>query len=290
PAITYNTIGIFDVTMTVTSPYGTEIIQKQNYINVNPLPWPEFTGTPTNVVVNNAVTFTDLSTGNPTSWVWTFEGGTPNSHNGQTPPTILYATPGSFDVTLVVTNPWGSNTMTKQDYITAGHIPVADFSGNPTTVIEGLPVAFTDLSLNNPTTWEWVFEGGTPATSSDQNPIVVFHTPGSFDVTLTAINAFGSNQITKNDYIVVQPVGVSSLNTRQVTLWPNPSSGVVNILLPQEGMQVRVFNTRGQVVYSRTHTELQHSIDLTVAGQGFYILEAVNSDGSVIGRIKLMIR
>ncbi|MGD2093234.1 MAG: C1 family peptidase [Candidatus Aminicenantes bacterium] len=82
--------------------------------------------------------------------------------------------------------------------------PVADFSADPTTVEVGNSVQFTDLSTNNPTSWDWTFEGGTPASSTDQNPQVTYNTIGTYTVTLIAENAVGSDTETKTDYITVQ--------------------------------------------------------------------------------------
>jgi PKD repeat protein len=84
--------------------------------------------------------------------------------------------------------------------------PVADFSADPTTVQVGNSVQFTDLSTNIPTSWSWTFEGGSPATSTDQNPSVTYNTIGTYTVTLTAENALGSDTETKTDYITVQEV------------------------------------------------------------------------------------
>lgn len=81
--------------------------------------------------------------------------------------------------------------------------PVADFSGVPTTVMATQQVSFTDLSSNFPTTWAWTFEGGTPSTSTERNPVVTYNTPGTYDVTLTATNSAGNDTETKLDYITV---------------------------------------------------------------------------------------
>ncbi len=84
--------------------------------------------------------------------------------------------------------------------------PVANFVGNPTTVPVGSSVAFTDLSTNSPTGWNWSFAGGTPATSTAQNPTITYNTVGTYTVTLTASNGFGNDGETKVGYInVVQP-------------------------------------------------------------------------------------
>jgi PKD repeat protein len=87
--------------------------------------------------------------------------------------------------------------------------PVANFSGNPTTVEVGNSVQFTDLSTNTPTAWDWTFEGGTPSTSTAQNPVVTYNTIGTYDVTLTVYNSVGSDTETKFDYIDVQEVVIT---------------------------------------------------------------------------------
>jgi PKD repeat protein len=87
--------------------------------------------------------------------------------------------------------------------------PVADFSGSPTTVMASQQVSFTDLSLNNPTSWAWTFSGGTPATSTARNPVVTYDTPGTYNVTLTATNSAGSDVETKTGYITVTEFVIS---------------------------------------------------------------------------------
>jgi photosystem II stability/assembly factor-like uncharacterized protein len=78
----------------------------------------------------------------------------------------------------------------------------ADFVADQTTICAGSSVNFTDLSTSA-TSWSWVFEGGTPATSTDQNPTVTYDNPGDYDVELTVSNASGSETETKVEYISV---------------------------------------------------------------------------------------
>jgi vibriolysin len=166
-----------------------------------------FTGSPTTVTVGGSVSFTDQSTNNPTSWSWVFEGGTPGTSTSQNP-TVTYNTVGTFDVTLTAYNSGGSDVELKSNYITvnaAPQPPVAAFTGSPTTVTVGGSVSFTDQSSNSPTSWSWTFEGGTPGTSTSQNPTVTYNSVGTFDVSLTAYNIAGSDNETKVDYITVNP-------------------------------------------------------------------------------------
>jgi PKD repeat protein len=85
--------------------------------------------------------------------------------------------------------------------------PVADFVADATSINFGQLVNYTDLSVNSPTSWEWHFEGGNPATSSDKNPTnIQYDEVGAYDVTLIATNAFGTDTIVKPDYITVNAV------------------------------------------------------------------------------------
>jgi PKD repeat protein len=81
--------------------------------------------------------------------------------------------------------------------------PVTAFSTTTTTVCEGSSIKFTDNTTNSPTSWSWTFDGGTPSTSTEQNPVVVYKTAGLYNVSLTTSNALGSNTKTSASYITV---------------------------------------------------------------------------------------
>jgi PKD repeat protein len=80
-------------------------------------PVADFTASVTTIFEGESLTFTDLSAGNPTSWDWTFEGGTITGGSVQNP-IVTYDTADTFDVSLTVTNSAGSDSETKVDYIT----------------------------------------------------------------------------------------------------------------------------------------------------------------------------
>jgi len=67
----------------------------------------------------------------------------------------------------------------------------------------GQEIEFEDISYNGIENWEWTFEGGTPATSVDNNPSVLYETPGTYSVTLTVSNAQGEQTVFKEDLITV---------------------------------------------------------------------------------------
>ena len=84
--------------------------------------------------------------------------------------------------------------------------PYAWFNIDKDTICEGSSIQFTDKSRNTETTeWEWIFEGGDPATSTDQNPSVRYDNAGTYKVTLIAKNSFGNDTLIVDDLITVEP-------------------------------------------------------------------------------------
>ncbi len=165
-------------------------------------PTADFTGTPTTILERESVTFTNTSQYAATCQ-WNFGDGQTSTEIN---PVHTYMTPGTYTVTLRVENTLGNDTKTRTNYITVNantNPPVADFAASETEVSMGSTVNFTDLTENIPTSWEWTFEGGTPATSTEQNPSVSYSEPGEYTVTLVAHNAYGEDTETKTGYITV---------------------------------------------------------------------------------------
>jgi PKD repeat protein len=206
PVVTWNTPGVYIVTMTATNAAGSSTATAS--ITVNTVPTAGFTSQNAGL----SVVMTNTSS-NADSYAWTFGDG---SESTEANPTHTYATTGTYTVTLVATNGCGSTTITQEVSI-IGSAPIAAITANLTSGCAGMTIQFTDASVGNPTSWNWTFEGGTPGTSTEQNPSVTYNTPGTYSVTLDAGNIFGNStaQITG---IVIENLptagfGVSSSNT-----------------------------------------------------------------------------
>ncbi len=78
-----------------------------------------FTYSASVICAGASITFTDVSTGAPTSWNWSFPGGTPSSFNGHVPSAITYASPGNYNVSLVVGDGTSTHSTTVTNAITA---------------------------------------------------------------------------------------------------------------------------------------------------------------------------
>jgi len=198
PVHVYNTPGVYNVTLYALNSDGVgEKITKSSYITVVETPVAHFTATPMSGPAPLFVQFTDTSDGNPYRWAWKFGDG---QISDQKNPYFLYKNPGLYQVELTVYNKAGSDTATKTIEVLVSP-PDAEFTANRTAGDSPLTVSFTDLSTGAPTNWSWKF--GDSGNSTEQNPVYVFSSPGTYGVQLTASNAAGTSTETKNGYIVV---------------------------------------------------------------------------------------
>jgi PKD repeat protein len=204
PQFNYTTAGNYTVNLTVCNSVGNDTETKVSYITVHEPLVADFTADITSGSVPLTVSFTDLSSGNADSWFWDFDNDGMVDSTEQNPQ-FNYTNISTYNVTLTVSSSLGNATETKTDYITVTDLfaPVANFTADATIGYSWLTVNFTDLSSNNPTSWEWDFEGDGIVDSTEQNPVFNFTDLGSYNVTLTAANSVGNDTETKTDYIVV---------------------------------------------------------------------------------------
>ncbi len=90
-----------------------------------------------------------------------------------------------------------------QTVLAVPYEPVPEFMVELPLILPASEIQFEDMTLGIPTSWNWTFEGGTPASSTEQSPMVTFNTAGVFDVTLVVSNDFGTITLTKEDFITV---------------------------------------------------------------------------------------
>lgn len=90
------------------------------------------------------------------------------------------------------------------DFIGDEVAPEAAFKASSNQVCNGAEISFSDQSVGGTITeWEWTFEGGTPATSTAQNPTVTYNTSGEYDVSLKVKNSFGDDEFSQSNMITV---------------------------------------------------------------------------------------
>lgn len=164
-------VGDYTLTIVAKGSNGTPVHKRTTILRslTAVAPLADFTASSTSVCAGKSVNFTDLSAGPPNSWSWSFPGGTPATSNVANPTNIAYSTPGTYDVTLTVTNLIGTDTELKTGYITVNVIPVEPVISNMNACEDNPIPDLTATGLN--ITWyndaaltQLVFQGNTFAT------------------------------------------------------------------------------------------------------------------------------
>jgi len=124
---------------------------------------------------------------------------------------------------------------------------VADFTANFKNINAGEKVCFIDKSRNNPETWNWIFNGGTPMVSEDQNPVVTYSTPGIYSVSLTVTNYLGNSSVVKTEYINVVEFacGNNIIDNRNNKMYGTVS--INNRCWIKQNLNTGIFNQNGNM-------------------------------------------
>ena len=264
-------------------------------------PVASFTLSSGSVCEGDCIQFTNSSTLSPSSFQWNFAGGTPSS-SVLASPTVCFNSQGQFNVSLIVSNQFGSDTFNCNSCVTvqaipqiptisqSGNIlscsvtatyyqwylngqliggansqtytasqngyysvqifgsngcsstsnqyifilntlPTAVFTSDYTTVCANFCIQFNDQSLNNPNSWLWSFPGGTPSSSTSQNPLVCYYTAGTYNVTLITHNTFGYDTLLFPNYVTVYSIPSSIITQSNDSLLAPPGAFLYQWLL-----------------------------------------------------------
>ncbi len=185
PSHTYTSPGDYTVSLAVSNSAGSDSGDRRNYISVSGAPVPpvaDFSGNPTSGPAPLTVYFTDLSTGAPTAWDWTFgDGGT--SHDQH--PSHQYAAVDTYTVGLTAYNQYGQDTETKVDYITvyegptqSCHVGAIDmFDASPPSYKAGATITIHDqdclplVGVTVDITWSGAAPGTDSGVTNDQGQV-----------------------------------------------------------------------------------------------------------------------
>ncbi len=141
--------------------------------------------------------------------------------------------------------------------------PVAKFSASDGSPCKGTTVTFSDLSTNSPTGWYWTFSHGSPATSTLQNPTVLFDTVGGSFYTLTTYN---------NDGIAFKTSSVNVINIPDINIYGSST-------LCEGSSQTIGVNTYGSGTHSFKWSTGQNVISFSINVAGTYTVTVTDGNG-----------
>jgi len=232
-----------------------------------------FTAGSTDICTGESVTFNNTSTPNNATYAWTFESGSPATSSAQNP-SVTYNSAGTFDVSLTVTNGAGSDNSSQTNYITVNPSPSASTSSTMENLWTG---GGNGTATVNPTggtppyTYSWSPGSGSTASISGLDA-------GNYTVTIT-----DDEGCTATSTVAVgNNVGINDIELAEaISVYPNPTSGVLNIEFPVETdiIDITVTDVVGRMIRKVNVLGLQRTtIDFTALTEGVYHLNFYTTD------------
>ena len=158
-----------------------------------------------------------------------------------------------------------------------------------THVINGSQVQYYGSCASNPSGWSWFFNGGSPLTSSQQNPVVNYSAPGQY---ITALSVYGgpnscsASLSNKNDTVVILPTGidnnVADVFSMTVISSSHPTLEIINN--KTQKVKIALQDLNGQLIETVFEGELiqgKNSISIQTfnISSGVYLLTLTNDTG-----------
>ncbi len=192
PTVKYTRPGKYSVKLTVNSKKNNAFIMKDTIITIDSLPLAQFDPTVAGPLVsmNNSSLYV-------VTHFWDFGDGTTSKDSS---PVHVFRD-GRYTISYTASNACGK-TIVKRT-VTVGNKPTAGFSVQKQNGCVPYTVKFQNTSTSSAQSFEWTFQGGSPATSTDKEPTVTYNSIGQFDVKLVAKSGPESDSLTQTKFITV---------------------------------------------------------------------------------------
>ncbi|TXF90400.1 PKD domain-containing protein [Neolewinella aurantiaca] len=193
-------------------------------------------------------TITDVSTGYYEDRRWNFPGGTPATSNA-VQPTVTYSEPGEYDATLTLLGAFGPDTIRI--------VPVAVFAQPAADVSVSVDTSTATFTNNSTDATDYLWDFGDNNTSTEAEPVHTYEATGTYTVTLIADNSPCTDSI-RFDVVIDVLSGLADLEQLGVRLYPNPTSGQLNLTGPATIFGVFDVSGRRVLEGGQRNTDLSH--------------------------------
>ncbi|MBM3405591.1 MAG: T9SS type A sorting domain-containing protein, partial [Bacteroidetes bacterium] len=172
--------------------------------------------------------------------------------------------------------------------------PYPLFHAEERNICKGQTVSFLDDSYDNVSSWSWEFPGGSPATSGDANPVVLYANPGDYDISLTVSDGTESWTLNRKAYIHVDECSgiVEKHRGTELKVFPNPADDEINVLVNSrkpENANLRITDLQGRTVLSMevSLSGKKDWIVLPVSNllSGLYLVSLHSSEGVIYQKV-----
>lgn len=230
--------------------------------------------------VGDAIQFNDISTGTITDYDWTFAGGNPSTSNLQNP-SVIYNSTGTYDVSLTITDDFGTATEMKSEYIEINDLPTSDFD----YTIDNGTIQIVDNSLNADF-YFWDFgDGMTAQTVGDVAH--TFDTSGTYTIILIASNNCGLDTFETTINITI--TNLENLNEQEeVSIFPNPTNDFLRINFGKkrnDASTIHFINSLGQIIFSKKIENTTEEINVSNFPKGIYFVKIMDGKSEFVKRI-----
>jgi len=237
----------------------------------------------TEICQYDVVSYSDMSSGDITSWNWTFEGGDPATSTEQNP-MVTYNETGSFDVTQEVSDGTNTDILFLENYITVEMTPPVMLS------------PFDDVIISEPA---FELTGGSPAGGDYSGPGVTdnWFYPGTaglgeHTITYTYTATNGCENSADETITVVEETGINEHGNDVIQIHPNPAYDQFNINVTLNGkISIEIYTLVGVKVYElETYVDgtFQKSIDVSGMESGVYFVSVRTSNERYIEKLSLL--
>ncbi|TVR89757.1 MAG: PKD domain-containing protein [Saprospirales bacterium] len=280
--IIYNEEGVYLVRLTAWNDCDTTFVESE--VGVGSLPVANFrVDGETSGCAPFTVEFESLSGDNVDEFEWTFDGGEPATST-EPNPVVTYSQSGLYSVTLRVSNELGSDVIAMSELIEVNDLPTAEFEVDQ---VGDKEFGMINLSSNADSVW-WDFGDGN--FSGDWEPVHTYEEAGDYLVILEAFNSCGLDSATME--VEVEPVFAAELEDLGLRVYPNPTTGTVQIDL-NEGLTpeaIRVFSSVGKLVKDRQIGGSGQRLSLDIHDQpaGLYYIHLLVSGEVIVVPVNLI--
>ncbi len=189
-----------------------------------------------------------------------------------------YAKITQADGDIIYTSPiW----YTRNDAVSQ-YPPITSFNMSTTSACKTQAIILTSTSTNTATSWYWSMPGGTPSSSTLQNPIVTYSTAGIKNITLIATNISGSGAPLTKTVTISACTAIDELEGNHQPMFnafPNPASTALTILFSdnKESYNLKLIDVFGKECLSKNKQSIETAIDISNVNEGIYFLQITDS-------------
>ncbi len=257
-------------------------------------PASDFSASSVRVCKGQSIQFSDESTGFYTSVLWSFPGGNPTSSTDENP-SVSYSNPGTYNVSLRVTNMLETKITTKTAYIEVDSSTVIDVTPVTATINQGDTITLNVTGgTMNPNQYYWYQSPNNNKLSSSKGVSVQAYPDVTTTFTVEHTNLDCGDTASASSEITVIPTGINEGNFEggQIKIYPNPVSDVMKVRFDgvEKGeKQIRILDAGGKLMHAETvivnDDVINFNHDISSYSNGYYLIQVIGSRDALVFKL-----